>query len=74
MLPVQLILTSISNRVDVDAVAVSKDVAMGMAKDLVEDVVEEAIVEVIVDVVVVEVMVVDIKRGRLIKITQNKRW
>jgi hypothetical protein len=70
MLPVQLILTSVSNEVEVVAVAVSKDMAVGMAKDLAEDMVEGAIVE---DMVVVEVVLVDIKHGKLIKITQNKR-
>jgi hypothetical protein len=55
-------------------VMVSKNVAMGMAKDLAEDIVEGAIMEVMVAMVVMEVMVADIKHGKLIKITQNKRW
>jgi hypothetical protein len=74
MLPLQLILTSISNEVEVVMVTVSKNVAMGMAKDLAEDIVEGAIMEVMVAMVVMEVMVADIKHGKLIKITQNKRW
>jgi hypothetical protein len=42
-----------------------------MAKDLAEDVVEGAIVEVTVAMVVMEVMVADIKCGKLIKINRN---
>jgi hypothetical protein len=48
---------------------VSKDIAMGIAKDLAEDVVEGAIVEITVVVLVMEAMVADIKCGKLIKIT-----